>query len=311
MILRPQRYRTLMGFLLGLSLSLIVLGIGYAYYHSTVTSLGEKEKLDIQKQAVEEYIQNNPTSLVYVVAKEKKAGEVLTDSDLIPAEISQAIIPSDAVTDIAMAAGKVIRCDVTANTAITRSLIYEEGDYPDDMRLMEYTVINLPQKLEAQQFVDVRIMFPNGLDYIVLSKKQITDLQKATENQKSILWFHAGEEEILRMASAIVDASVVEGSLLYAVPYVAPDVQKEAIRTYPSNGEVQSLITQNPNIVNKAITALEIRNREVFEDRINKDRQNFGKNRVYGEDTTPVTPTTAATPEPQLGGTDSAMDGRL
>ena len=63
------------------------------------------------------------------------------------------------------------------------------------------------------------------------------------------------------MASAIVDASLVEGTVLYAVPYIAPDIQDEAIQTYPSNPEVQKLISENPNIVNKAVTELEIRNR--------------------------------------------------
>jgi hypothetical protein len=53
----------------------------------------------------------------------------------------------------------------------------------------------------------------------------------------------------------------VEGTVLYAVPYIAPDIQDEAIQTYPSNPEVQKLISENPNIVNKAVTELEIRNR--------------------------------------------------
>ncbi len=307
---RPQRYRTLLGFLLGLSLSLIVIGLTYVYFRSTGLNFSSDNRAELEMKAVEAYLQDHPTDLVYVAAGPLKAGGVITDRDLIPAEINRAILPPDAVNDPTLAIGKVIRCDVTTHTAVTLSLLYDEESYPDDLRLMEYTVINIPQKLAPAHYVDIRIMFPNGLDYIVLSKKQVTDLQAATENQKGILWFHVGEEEILRMASAIVDASIVEGARLYAVPYVAPDIQTEAIQNYPSNSEVQNLILQNPNILEKAVTELEARNRTIFEDQINQDKQRSGMNKVFGEDV-PI-PSSSVSEIPSQGSTsDLNLDGRL
>lgn len=290
MVFRPQRYRTMLGFLLGMLLTIIVSGIAFFYYQGNINEINEQKVLEIKNIAVEEYIQSHPTRLIYIAVSDKNAGEVLTDQDLIPAEIGEDILPADAITEPSSVVGKVIRCNISKNTAITSSLLYDEKDYPDDMRLVEYTTINLPQKLEPMEYVDIRIMFPNGLDYIVLSKKQVTDLQRqSAENQKNTIWFHSGEEEILRMASAIIDASIVEGTMLYAVPYVAPEIQSEAVRTYPSNPEVISLILQNPNIVQKAVTELELRNREAFEDRINEDFQNSGRNKVFGENNSSVT----------------------
>ncbi len=296
MILRPQRYRTLKGFILGILLCVALLGLGYAFLGSRITGVSQTEKSDIEAKAIETYLQAHPTGVVYVASKPLKSGTVLADSDLAPAEIQRIYIPDDAVVDLGQAIGKVIRCDVTTSTAVTHSLLYDQGNYPDDLRLMEYTVINLPQKLEARQYIDIRIMFPNGLDYIILSKKQVTDLMKTTENQPGILWIQADEEEILRMSSAIVDASIVDGAILYALPYVAPDIQNEAVTTYPSNSEVLNLILQNPNIVAKAITELEMRNRKILEEKINEDRENFGLTKIYGEDTTKVTPSTPPPP---------------
>lgn len=290
MILRPQRYRTLLGFLAGLSLTLIIVGAGYFYYRDNTYKMAEQEKMQIRQLAVEEYKENHPTHLVYKVLADKKSGEVLLDKDIAPAEISSALVPADAVTDPSSVIGKVIRCSILSNTVITDSLLYGRQDYPHDMRLMEYTVFNLPQKLQESEFIDIRIMFPNGLDYIVLSKKQVVDLERPEENQKSIIWFHAQEEEILRMSSAIVDASIVEGTILYVVPYIAPDIQNEAVRTYPSNPEVQKLILEDPNIINKAVTELEARNRELFEKRIDEDYQYTGRNKVFGENKTVITP---------------------
>lgn len=301
-----------MGFMMGLSISLVLAAFGFYYYQTKVHNLREAEKDEIRKEAVDQYIQEHPTSLVYVFGTSRKAGDVLKDNDLIPAEIGSPLLPADAVTDLSEAMGRVLRCDVTANTAATFSLMYDEGDYPDDMRLMEYTVIKLPQKLEARQFIDVRIMFPNGLDYIVLSKKMVEDFDHDAESQKNIVWFHSGEEEILRMASAIVDASVVEGAYLYAVPYVAPDIQKEAVKTYPSNSEVQNLIANNPNIVAKAVTQLEARNRSLFEEQINRDMQSSGRSAVFGEDINSASPVYApgqpgdsATAQPPTSGQPS------
>jgi len=282
-ILRPQRYRILLGFLAGLSLSLVILAAGYFYYRNNTYQVTEQEKLQIRQMAVEEYKQNNPTSLVYKITTDKKSGDILQDKDIAPAEISASLKPADAVTDPSLAIGKVIRCDILSNTVITESLLYGKQDYPHDMRLMEYSVLNLPQKLQKNEFIDIRIMFPNGLDFIVLSKKQVTDLERSENNQRNIIWFHAGEEEILRMASAIVDASIVEGTILYAVPYIAPDIQDQAAITYPVNLKVQKLILEDPNIVNKAVTELEARNRRMFEERINEDYQYTGRNKVFND----------------------------
>lgn len=297
MILRPQRYRTLKGFILGVLLCVVLLAVAYVLLGSGIAWVTLSEKSDIEAKAIESYLQANPTGIVYIASRSLKSGTVLSDSDLVPAEINRIYIPEDAIMDLGQAVGKVIRCDVTTSTAVTHSLLYDQGNYPDDLRLMEYTVINLPQKLEARQYIDIRIMFPNGLDYIILSKKQVIDLMQNTDNQPPTLWIHANEEEILRMASAIVDASIVDNAILYALPYVAPDIQKEAVITYPTNSEVMNLILQDPNIVTKAITELEMRNRKMLEEKINEDRENFGLSKVYGEDTTIVTPP-ASTPPP-------------
>jgi len=282
-ILRPQRYRILLGFLAGLSFSLIILAACYFYYRNNTYQITEQEKLQIRQMAVEEYRQNNPTSLVYKITTDKKSGEIIQDKDIAPAEISVSLKPADAVTDPSIAVGKVLRCDILSNTVITESLLYGKQDYPHDMRLVEYSVLNLPKKLQKNEFIDIRIMFPNGLDYIVLSKKQITDLERSENAQKNIIWFHANEEEILRMASAIVDASIVEGTILYVVPYIAPDIQNEAAITYPVNSEVQRLILEDPNIIKKAVTELEARNRRLFEESINQDYLYSGRNKVFND----------------------------
>lgn len=311
MILRTKRYRTILGFVGGFILSSALLG-GALYYY-IVSQSGNIEK--IRDEAIEEYLAENPTSVLYVFAADKKAGDVITDSDLTLSEIKSEYLPADAVTDISDAIGKVLRCDVKANTSVTMSLIYDEGSYPDDLRLMEYTVVNIPQKLDPRQFIDIRVCFPNGLDYIVLSKKQVIDIARSEEDMLGTIWLHCGEEEILRMDSAIVDASIVDNAFLYAVPYVAPDIQKEAVINYSPNAEVTDLIRNDPNIVSKAVNELEKRNRTLLETLVNKYLDNTGQRKAFGS-YTPVEDMQQKSDEPSTNdntqGTESYdLDSRL
>lgn len=282
MIHRPQRYRILLGFILGLIISMTIFGVAYFYYLNHEQDILEQEKMAIENEAVERYLQEHPTQIVYALSQDKKSGDVLSDADIQAIEINAELVPVDAVIEPSFAMDKIMRSDMKQNTILTASLYYEEKEYPSDMRMMEYTVINLPEKLEMNEFIDVRIMLPTGSDYIILSKKRVLDLQRPTsENSKHIIWVHTLEEEILRMTSAIVDASLVEGAILYAVPYIAPDVQDEAIRTYPPNIEVQNLIIQNPNVVNMAITELEARNRKMYEENVNSCFEGLGREKIF------------------------------
>ena len=283
MFIRPRRFRMILAFLLGLGISVVLLIGGYFYYRSNLALLESEIKTQAMEEARMVFNEEYPMSIVYVLQHDKRAGETISDTDLVPAEMNARVIPADAVYSPEEATGMVMRCDISKNTVVTRSLIYSEEDFPVDLRMMEYTVINLPSRLETGSFIDVRIMFPNGLDYIILSKKKVIDHWREEGRQDSLIRLHMTEEEILRMSSAIVDASLVEGSSLYAVEYVAPDIQKEAAKTYPANLEVLELISTNPNILHHAIETLEVRNRLTFEKRKDEDLALSGRPGVFGE----------------------------
>lgn len=283
MFIRPRRFRIILAFMLGLGISATVLIGGYFYYRSNLALLESEMKAKAMEEARQAFNEEYPMSLVYVFRQDKKAGEIIADTDLEPAEANTRIIPADAVMSVEEAVGMVMRCDITKNTVVTKAMFYSEEVFPDDLRLMEYSVISLPGNLEAGSFIDVRIMFPNGLDYIILSKKKVIDLRREENRRDDLIRLHMTEEEILRMSSAIVDASLVDGSILYALQYVAPDIQKEAARTYPANLEVLELIKTNPNIVSKAIETLEVRNRLDFEKRMDQDLILSGRRGVFGE----------------------------
>jgi hypothetical protein len=129
-------------------------------------------------------------------------------------------------------------------------MFYEEGVTPSDLRNEEFKTIVLPDDLKLNQYVDVRIKFPTGQDYIVLSKKKINKLEGST------VYLAMDEKETLLMSSATVDA-YVQGATIYAVSYVDPYVQGKSAVDYPVNARVKDLIISDPNILTQAKQGLE------------------------------------------------------
>lgn len=265
MFLRPKRTRAGLAFLGGLSISLALLAGAYWLFQSQQQALLMQLTTQAALDAQHAFDQAHPMDTVYVFSRDMRAGDVLREQDLLLRDMPVALIPTDSIRDPASACGLVVRGEVKANTLCAESLLYGQQDYPDDARLQEFTSIRLPSRLEENQCVDVRVTFPNGLDYVVLAKKSVQSLEQTETGPAQRVWLTVNEEEILRVSSAIVDAYLHPGTVLYALTYVAPDVQQAAICTYPANTYVQDLILQNPNILTHAITALDRANREWFD----------------------------------------------
>lgn len=197
---------------------------------------------------------------VWLLGDSVDAGHELTSEDLVQAELLSEAVPHNAVSK-EEAIGKITKIPLDANTLIVDSMIFEEGQTPPDLRNHEYGMLRLPQLLKPGEFVDVRISFPGGQDYIVLSKKKVQHLSEQT------VWYQMNEEELLMMSSAIVDA-YVNNAYLYAITYVDPYMQREAIVTYPANEIVMNLMKTNPNIVELASNELALRERKRLEEQL-------------------------------------------
>ena len=154
----------------------------------------------------------------------------------------------------------VAKVDIKANTVITGSLMARSDElYTDDVREQEYNMVVLPIELMTGDYVDIRLMFPTGQDYIVISKKRITVPSVSGEYLADTIQMKLAEEEILTMSSAIIEAAKMEGAKLYATKYTEAGLQEEASPTYVVNNEVANLIESDPNVVNEAMEALRAR----------------------------------------------------
>lgn len=181
----------------------------------------------------------------YATSGDIAAGQIIRQKDLVAVKLPPTASPENLIENNEDIVGSSSKIELRKGTPLTKAMFFEGIVTPPDLRNREINVINLPSNLKIDEVVDVRIQFPTGQDYIVLSKKKIDNLLSPT------LWMRLNEQEILTFSSAMVDAYLHKATL-YALTYVEPQMQDKAIPTYPINKEVQKLIAKDPNIVNKA-----------------------------------------------------------
>lgn len=163
------------------------------------------------------------------------------------------------------------RIALPKGTILSENMIYKGDVISDDIRIHNFPYVELSDKITQGEYIDIRISFDNGFDYVLLSKKKVQDFSLYDEQngEENSLWLDVSEEEILRMSGAVVDASLCEGSRIYAIKY-KEDYQNAAIVNYPVSAAIEALIENDPNIVKRATDIMSDKLRQELENGLNK-----------------------------------------
>lgn len=204
-----------------------------------------KESLDYYVQLHEQYSYTN----LYVLTRDVTAGEELT-ADMFQALRVQSsenlsAAQSPAKEDLL---GKRLKISLAKGAALSTDILYEGAEIADDERRVELRELELPQNLRENEFVDIRIVFPDGEDYLVIGHKRVYHMIRDDEGGVSALQMRFLEEELLRYQAACVDTKTYQDTRLYAVRYTG-EFQPAAQVYYPVNRAVFRLLQWNPNIV--------------------------------------------------------------
>lgn len=275
MTVNPMQRRTRSSFILGFGVAVLVALVIIAALVVTMRNINAKLKEEQAKQRmllvssadIPEYSEvNSMNTIMENTIVSLNLAEVATIEDLTPE-------------------GKKIlsKTRIPKGTVITKAmLISEEEKDVNDLRLYELNMLMIPSKMMKDEVVDIRLTLPNGQDFIVVPKKVVQ------EADADSIWIKMTEAELLTFNNAMVESYLIEGSKLYAAPYVHPGIQREAAQTYPLSQEALALIKDNANIVDQARrVVIDRHNRTVSirTDSINRLKQqalqNNGIERVY------------------------------
>lgn len=202
---------------------------------------------------------------IFVLTKDAQAGDELTASMLQERRVqstedlsaAQVLLADDLL-------GKRLKVSLTKGAALNGDLVYEGEPVADDERRIELTEVYLPKTLRENEYVDIRIVFPNGEDYLVVKHKRVYKLIRDEAGEVLALQLRFLEEELLRYQAACVDAKTYEDTRLYAVQYTG-EFQTAATEYYPVNQAVFHLLQWDPNITELFVVESEQERREILE----------------------------------------------
>ncbi|MDP1513016.1 SAF domain-containing protein [Paenibacillus sp. CMAA1739] len=198
----------------------------------------------------------------WVVVRDISPGEQITSKDLKEIKVPGSQAPSNLLANRSEVSGTTAKIELKKGSVLTTAMITADEPTSKDLRNRELKVVVLPSSLKSGDEVDIRIQFPTGQDYILLSKKKISRLEG------TVVWVTMNEQEILSLSSAIVDAYLHKASI-YALTYVDPQFQPKAIPTYPPNAQVLALMNSDPNLIRVAEQKLSKQLRDSLENAIN------------------------------------------
>lgn len=190
----------------------ILLPISILLGYSEIKDFYE-EKIKVISQEMAGY-----TVTVYEASADIRAGEIITkkmvklkttlsgqkQSSFIKAED----IGGQALVDIPK--GTQVLKNMTQNTTIE-----------DGQRELEFSLNIAGENIKKGDYTDIRLRYPDGEDYIVLSKSYISRI----DWEKGYLYMNLLPEEIHLISSALVDCYLNSGSYLYTTRYIAASYQ--------------------------------------------------------------------------------------
>ena len=285
----PMQRQKRVSFLLGMLVMLIIAAIIIALLFMQLINL--KKAQDAAKAA---------ERTVYVVSTDVASGsgiqisaiegdtartanvsQEVADSKVVPENFATA---SDFYTDESLSQARsdlVAKIDLNEGTILTKDMLTTSSEQvTNDLRKQEYNMLSLPTDLVSGDFVDVRIRFGNGQDFIIAAKKQVTIPTIAGAPAEGVININLSEDETIAMSSAIIETYQLKTAEMYVSRYTDPGMQVAAIPTYPVNAEALNLMDSNPNLLEEAKKAIASRyNRNLREQFINSQI-----NSVDGED---------------------------
>lgn len=288
----PMQRQKRVSFLLGMLVMLIIAAIVIALLFMQLINL--KKEQDAIKAAertvyvVSEDVSSGSgiqiTAIEGDTSREPNVTEDVADASVVPENVATS---ADFYSDEGQTQARadlVAKIDLKAGTILTKDMLTTSSEQvTNDLRKQEYNMLSLPTDLVDGDFVDVRIRFGNGQDYIVVSKKQVSIPEIAGAPAEGVININLSEDESIAMSSAIIELYQLKAVEMYVSRYTDPGMQAAATPTYTADAATRELINQNPNIVEEAKAALAERYNNQNNIRIRENYINGELNKIEEE----------------------------
>ncbi len=175
-----------------------------------------------------------------------QAGQAIRLDDLEMNELPESLVTQSLILDPTPVIGKYYRVGLSAGTPLTWDVVMDD---PIDDTTRDYDIVAnmMPIGLKPGDYIDFRIVYPLGEDFIVLPHKRVEAINGKTFKLK------LNETEIHFYQATLVDyfLQVDRGAMLYLTKYVEPGTQKAASPYYAVPKNILAIMEADPNIAKK------------------------------------------------------------
>lgn len=216
------------------------------------------------------------TNIIYRLSSDVKAGNACNDYELEAVEVLEEVCVETNIYDKEMIKEKYYLLDLKAGTILTSDM-FIDYNLTDDMRYMDVVFDEIPIGLETGDYIDVRISFPLGQDYIALSYKQVAKINA------SVVKLIVNQEDFYRYESMKTDLATYKSTKIYGAQYIAAGVQPAARIYYPVNLEVLLTMIKDPNIETGDYSNILVLREQLEKQLMNSDKVDIAKTVTSGK----------------------------
>lgn len=239
-------------------IGILVIALGLTFFVFRNKAKKQQAQIDALNQQVEE-LQNNMQE-VYVTSKDVKSGSTVELDSVTTVLLPSDSIPENAITAEGDLTDKIYKIGLKAGSYITSDMI---SDYKvsKNMRELDVVMDEIPVGLEEGDYVDVRISFPLGQDYIAMSHKKVLGI---TGNTVKLI---VVEHDFYRYESMKTDMATYQSTKVYGVKYVEAGLQKKGKVYYPPTLDIIKQSILDPNMDSQDFMTM-INSRELLEEQL-------------------------------------------
>lgn len=196
-----------------------------------------KKDLEVARQMREE-----PTVEILRISEGVKSGTMFDPSKVEVALLPESMDSDSYMKDPNLLKDAIWRLNMSKNSLIMSDMLALEPIYPTD-RFQVAMVDGVTPSLEVGDFVDIRMITADGIDFVVMPKKRVTNIY--TSGLEIIM----SESEWMIYCGSLIDKFMNKGTVVYASKYVDPALQNKLYATYIPPKEIVDYMNINKNML--------------------------------------------------------------
>lgn len=231
---------------------LIIIGLGaggtYYYYTQNKNQIAQNQTLSQQNSSIQAQLNAIGTlTTVYEVNTKVYSGNPILETELVQVSVPSSTVAEASIEDINELIGRHYRVDINPGTIISKDMLMDEVEGTKEKYPREITLTSVPVSTVVGDYIDLRIMLPNGEEYVIFSHKQIKRMYGTT------LTFFFSEEENAILNSVFQDlGNYGSYTIVYAMKYLEPGNDTDTVAFYPVTHDVENFLKFNPNITDQS-----------------------------------------------------------